>query len=123
MLMGVVEHAGSMAGGHYTSFAARDPAWRPPARTDSPAPTAPPSKATAAAGQDGACNGVGAASHRATTGPAAEEGAGGAHARASRGLDAERLIWFKQSDSRVSASSWEAVAACEAYMLMYVRVS
>ena len=57
---------------------------------------------------------------------AAEKGSGGCGgecARAGRGLDAERLIWFKQSDSRVSACTWEAVAACEAYMLMYVRVS
>ena len=45
VLVGAVEHAGSMAGGHYTSFSARDPAWRPPACAGSPASSVPSSKA------------------------------------------------------------------------------
>ncbi len=113
MLVGVVEHAGSMSGGHYTSFSARDPSWHPPPQQQ---PSSSPEKDTAAAPKAAAaCNG-------GVTGQGGAEKSGECmHARAGRGLDAQRLQWFRASDSRVSPAAWEAVAACEAYILMYVR--
>lgn len=37
-------------------------------------------------------------------------------------LDSASLQWFCASDSHVQRVGWDAVAACEAYILMYVRV-
>ncbi len=37
-------------------------------------------------------------------------------------LDSAKLQWFCGNDSRVERVRWDAVAACEAYILMYVRV-
>lgn len=37
-------------------------------------------------------------------------------------LRSDLLRWFYASDSRVSPATWEQVAACEAYILIYSRV-
>lgn len=39
-----------------------------------------------------------------------------------RELDPAKLQWFRASDSHVQRVMWDAVAACEPYILMYVRV-
>jgi hypothetical protein len=36
-------------------------------------------------------------------------------------LDAQKVLWFRASDSHVKLVSWEQMAACEPYLLMYVR--
>lgn len=37
-------------------------------------------------------------------------------------LDSAELQWFHASDEKVKRVSWDTVAACHAYLLLYVRV-
>ena len=36
-------------------------------------------------------------------------------------LDAEEMLWFRNSDAHVKRVNWEQVASCDPYLLMYVR--
>ncbi len=36
-------------------------------------------------------------------------------------LDAEEMLWFRNSDAHVKRVSWEQVVSCDPYLLMYVR--
>ena len=152
-LVGVVEHQGSMVGGHYISYSARlpdgqpaqpasslEPALETTARANGPTKAATPKKAGTSKGaqQDGPVpNGKAKSGNEAAkqggggdkgTASAADEGLMKAakELRASlaasrKSFDAEKMLWFRASDSHVKLVSWEQVAACEPYLLMYVR--
>ena len=149
-LVGIVEHQGSMAAGHYDSYSARLPSGQPAkSQPHSPQqaakPAGPGKRATAAA----AAPATPTAEKIAQNGPlpersAAEEHVGEAgdadntkaldaaklagsalQARLAAGrakLDAEQMLWFRASDAHVKRVSWEQVASCDnPYLLMYVR--
>ena len=145
-LVGVVEHQGSMAGGHYISYSARLPSGQPapPSTTgqSKEAPREASAPVAASASRKTAASGKSAQDGPVTNGKASEKAARGdgpvgdlekdrarraaAQLRESLGagrekLDADKLLWFKASDAHVKVVSWEQVAVCEPYLLMYVR--
>ena len=136
-----------MAAGHYDSYSARLPGGQPsrpsPSSPEQAAKPAGPGKhATAAAAADGP---MPTSVRPAQNGPllegnAAKEHVGDAEnttalraAKLARSalqerlaagrekLDAEEMLWFRNSDAHVKRVSWEQVASCDAYLLMYVR--
>ena len=144
-LVGVVEHQGSMAGGHYISYSARLPSGQPalpsavqgkeaaqPANGHVAAATSKKTVASGKTDQNGSTT-DGNASEKTTGGDgvcdsAAQEKAKRAAqqlreslAAGREKLDANKLLWFKASDAHVKIVSWDQVAACEPYLLMYVR--
>ena len=153
LLVGVVEHQGSMAGGHYISYSARLPDGQPaqpassseaaseaPARVNGPTNAATPKKAGTSKGAQQ--NGVVPNGKAKSGSKVAKQGDGGDKGTASaaderlkraakelraslaasrKSFDAEKMLWFRASDSHVKLVSWEQVAACEPYLLMYVR--
>ena len=165
-LVGVVEHQGSMAGGHYISYSARLPGGQPASPStsgQSPEPTAPANgyattvplrtaasseaavqkesvpngKAAARSMGDSNPDQIGSASVSKAIGKSAADGGneGAAQEGAKRAalqlreslagsrvrLDAEEMLWFKASDAHVKVVNWDQVAACEPYLLIYVR--
>ena len=148
-LVGIVEHQGSMAAGHYDSYSARLPGGQPskahPSSPEQAAKPAGPSKrATAAAAAAPTPTSAGAAQNgplpegratkehvgevddaESTTALRAAELARSAlQERLAAGrekLDAEEMLWFRNSDAHVKRVSWEQVASCDPYLLMYVR--
>jgi len=165
-LVGVVEHQGSMAGGHYISYSARLPGGQPaPPSTSgqSPEPTAPANgyattapertaasseavqkesvpngKAAARSIGDSNPHQIGSASDSKAIGKSAADGGdqeGAVQEGAKRSalqlreslaesrvrLGAEEMLWFKASDAHVKVVDWDQVAACEPYLLIYVR--
>ena len=138
-----------MAGGHYSSYSARQPS-RPPSepqpssRQQAVKPAVPGKRGTAAA----AAALMPTPKEAAQTGPqpggrAAKEHVGEADdtdnvaalkaAKVARSapqqtlaagrerLDPEDMLWFRASDAHVKLVSWEQAASCEPYLLMYVR--
>ena len=144
-LVGVVEHQGSMAGGHYISYSARLPSGQPALPSAVQGKEAQPQAngpAAAAASKKAAASGKTAQHGPTTDGKASEKTAGGdgvtgtadlekakraaqqlreSLAAGREKLNAGKLLWFKASDAHVKLVSWEQVAACEPYLLMYVR--
>ena len=148
-LVGIVEHQGSMAAGHYDSYSARLPSGLP-----SRSHTASPEQAAKPAGPGKHATAPAAAAPTPTSekavpngalpeGRAAKEHVGEVDdadsTRASRAtklarsalqerlaagrekLDAEEMLWFRNSDAHVKRVNWEQVASCDPYLLMYVR--
>lgn len=145
-LVGVIEHQGSMAGGHYISYSARllDGQPAPPSaagqKTEASSHVdvlvaAASSRKAAASGRSPQNGPVanGWESEKAAAGngscdTADQDRAGRALAQLRESLaahreklDAHKLLWFKASDAHVKVVSWEQVAACEPYLLLYVR--
>ena len=151
-LVGIVEHQGSMAGGHYISYSARLPGGQgqPSGQPSKPQPSSP-EEAAKPAGPGKRPAAAAAAAQRSTPkeavhngpvpeGSAAKERVGEADdnenialLKAARSalqerlaagrdkLDAEEMLWFRASDAHVKLISWEQVASCKPYLLMYVR--
>ena len=158
-LVGIVEHQGSMAAGHYDSYSARLPSGQPsrphpasPEQATKPegpgkratAPTAaapmPTSEKAVQNGPlpegraakehvgevDDAENTVGKVddAENTTALRAAKLARSALQDRLATGrgkLDAEEMLWFRNSDAHVKRVSWEQVASCDPYLLMYVR--
>ena len=148
-LVGIVEHQGSMAAGHYDSYSARLPSGQPskphPSSPERAAKPAGPSKSAtaAAAAVPTPTSGKPAQNGPLPEGRAAEERVGevgdaedtmavraaklarsALQERLAAGrekLDAEEMLWFRNSDAHVKRVSWEQVASCDPYLLMYVR--
>ena len=144
-LVGVVEHQGSMAGGHYISYSARLPSGQPALPSAAPGKEAPQpanGHVAAATSKKTAASGRTAQNDPMTNGKASKETAGAdvpadtadeetvkraaqqlreSLATGREKLDADKLLWFKASDAHVKVVSWDQVAACEPYLLMYVR--
>ena len=148
-LVGIVEHQGSMASGHYDSYSARLPSGQPsepqpPYPEQAAKPAGPGKRATAAAAAGPTLTSEKAAQNGPLPeGRAAKEVAGESDdadnaatlnapklagsalqerlAAGREKLDAEEMLWFRNSDARVKRVSWEQVASCDPYLLMYVR--
>lgn len=148
-LVGIVEHRGSMAAGHYSSYIARQPGTPSP----EPQPSSPEQEAKPA-GRSKRENVAAAAALTPTPTEAAQtrpqpeghadkEQVGEAcdtdntaalkAAKVARSapqqslaggwerLAPEEMLWFHASDAHVKLVSWEQAASCEPYLLMYVR--
>lgn len=142
VLVGLVEHQGSMAGGHYISYSARLPGWQPacpavPAE-EAPEPKLGAAAASAALAADspgkkprkaavpnghastaGSKDAAKAAQNEALKEATAE--LRGRMAASRERIDAGALCWFRASDTHVKRVCWDDVASCEPYILIYVR--
>ena len=117
-LVGVVEHRGSqLSSGHYAAYVQRglqsplQHAAAPPATQSQPSATSAEAVEPAAEAKE---QGAGVDSSQ----PSAEAAA---PAQAAAPTAQERR-WFYASDAMVTPATQEAVAACEAYILLYMRV-
>ena len=110
-LVGVVEHRGSqLSSGHYSAYVQRGLQ-----ATARPAGSQQPSRNASEASEASELTEASSAGHSQS--PTSE---GSFEDAAS--LEHDRR-WFYVSDATVSPSTQEAVAACEAYILLYMRCS